>query len=275
VKLIHLSDIHLTIPGQKMAGLDTHHRLARALEHMCQYHADAERLVITGDLAHWGEAEAYDALRDALAVMPVDIAVRLLIGNHDNRNTFLSAFPDQACDARGYVNYSETVGDQRFIYLDSCERLTHSGHFGADRCEWLNAELSNTVRARIFMHHNPLLLGLPAADKIALNVEDRALFRDVIEAHRDRIEYIHFGHVHAPIHGTYCGIPFSCVPSTGNQGFPDLAEPEDLSGAPMAPAYAVILIDGPQTIIHQIPFTWDGPVFHVGTRWEDWSKSSK
>jgi len=26
-------------------------------------------------------------------------------------------------------------------------------------------------------------------------------------------------------------------------------------------------------IIHDIPFTWDGPVFKAGTSWEDWAKS--
>jgi hypothetical protein len=40
----------------------------------------------------------------------------------------------------------------------------------------------------------------------------------------------------------------------------------------MDPAYFVLLIQGEDTIIHQIPFAWDGPVLTAGTEWEDWAK---
>ena len=52
----------------------------------------------------------------------------------------------------------------------------------------------------------------------------------------------------------------------------DRTEQELLHGAPMAPSYAVILADDTGTIIHDIPFTWDGPVFSAGTAWDDWAK---
>lgn len=272
MKLIHISDTHLTIPGERMGGLNPHRRLAQALADLAAHHRDADRLIISGDLTHWGEAAAYDALRDALA--DVAMPVRLMIGNHDHRETFLSAFPDQPTDANGYVNHAEDLGDLRLIYLDSCAEKTHAGHFGADRCEWLDQQLNGAQHARIFLHHNPMLIGLPAEDKIALIPEDRALFRTVIERHQAKIDYIHFGHVHAAIHGTYCGIPFASVPSTGNQSIPDFAEQDLLHGGPLAPSYFVILADGRDTTIHQIPFTWDGPIQSTGTGWDDWAKPS-
>lgn len=270
MKIIHISDIHLTIPGERMGGLDPHKRFAQALEDVAQNHADATRIVITGDLAHWGEHEAYVALKQAISGQP--LPVRLLIGNHDHRATFLSVFPEHPTDAGGYVNHAETLGDTKFIYLDSTEAQTHAGHFGADRCAWLRGELENCAHARIFLHHNPMEVKLPAEDKIALISEDRARFKDLLTQYRERIDYIHFGHVHAPIHGAYCGIPFASVPSTGNQSYPDMQEPDLLAGGPMAPAYHVLLIDGRETCIHQIPFTWDGPLFTSGTQWEDWAK---
>lgn len=270
MKLIQISDIHLTIPGERMGGLNPHRRFAQALEDVAAHHADAERIIITGDLTHWGEPEAYASLKDALA----DVAgpVRLMIGNHDDRAAFLAAFPDQPIDPNGYVNHFEDIGDLRLIYLDSCAPQTHAGHFGQDRCDWLAEALDGASHARLFMHHNPMALGLPAEDKIALVPDDRALFRSVIESHRSKIDYIHFGHVHAPIHGTYCAIPFASVPSTGNQSIPDMKETDLLSGGPLPPAYFVICVDGQDTVIHQIPFTWDGPVNTAGTEWEDWAK---
>ena len=122
------------------------------------------------------------------------------------------------------------------------------------------------------MHHNAMPLGLPAEDKIALVPEDRAPLAELLSTYRDRVEYIHFGHIHAPVHGTWCGIPFASVNSTGNQSLPDLTDQELLHSAPMAPSYAVILTSDGGTIIHDIPFTWDGPVFSAGTAWEDWAK---
>ncbi|MBA85533.1 MAG: phosphodiesterase [Rhodobacteraceae bacterium] len=270
MKIIHISDIHLTLPGEPMGGLDPHERLALAFADMAAHHADAARIVITGDLAHWGERGAYDALQAALADMSVP--VRLMIGNHDDRDTFLKVFDGQPTDANGFVNHAETIGDTRFIYLDSVGARTHAGHFCAARRGWLRDELAACTRARLFMHHNPMPLGLPAEDKIALNAADRGPFEALIREYAPKIDYLHFGHVHAPVHGGWAGVRFASVPSTGNQSIPDLHEPDLLQGAPMAPAYCVILAGPEQTIIHQIPFAWDGPVIRTGTSWEDWSK---
>ncbi|MEX0339821.1 MAG: phosphodiesterase [Arenibacterium sp.] len=270
MKLVHISDIHLTVPGERMGGLDPHKRFKQALDDVRAHHGDASRIIITGDLTHWGEAAAYASLQDALHDLPCP--VRLLIGNHDDRPAFLAAFPDHPKDANGFINYAETVGDTRLIYLDTTAPRTHAGYFCAARRKWLADELEACNRARLFMHHNAMPLALPAEDRIALMAEDRDALAMLLTQYQDRIDYIHFGHVHAPVHGTWCGIPFAAVRSTGNQSLPDLTEETLLQGAPMAPSYAVILVSGSDTTIHEIPFTWDGPIFTTGTAWEDWAK---
>lgn len=270
MKLIHLSDIHLTIPGEPMAGLDPYARLDLALAHINNHHADAARVIITGDLTHWGEPEAYAGLKDAVSGLSID--VRLLMGNHDNRANLLAAFPDLPQDVSGHVNYAETVDGCRLIYLDTTAPRTHAGHFDANSCAWLDAELREATHARIFMHHNPMPLGLPAVDKIALVSKDRSGFKAVIEAHRSKIGHIHFGHVHMATHGTYAGVPFASVPSTCMQSIPDMAETDLLKGAALPPAYHVINTQGTDTTILPNPFAWDGPVNSTGTAWEDWAK---
>lgn len=219
----------------------------------------------------WDEViAAYAAL--AAALRDLQCPVRLLIGNHDDRAMCHATFVDHPKDTHEFINYAETVEDTRLIYLDTTAPRTHAGHFCATRRDWLEGELQRSTRARLFMHHNAMPLGLPAEDKIALVPKDRAPLAQLLTTYRDRIDHIHFGHVHAPIHGTWCGIPFASVRSTGNQSLPVLQEADVLQGAPMAPSYAVILIDGQDTIIHEIPFNWDGPVFTAGTAWEDWAK---
>ncbi len=270
MKFVHISDIHLTCPGERMGGLDPHRRFAQALSEVRSKHQDADRIIITGDLTHWGEPDAYAALKTALVDLPCP--VRLLVGNHDDRANFLAAFPDHHRDENGYINYAEDLDGTRLIYLDTTAPRTHAGHFGADRLAWLDAQLQDCTRARLFMHHNVMTLGQPAEDKIALDQGDRPLFAALLRRHAAKIDYLHFGHIHAICTGTYCGIPFASVRSTGNQSLPDFTEMELLHGAPMPPSFSVIEAGDDMTVIHEIPFTWDGPVFSTGTAWDDWAK---
>lgn len=273
MNIVQLSDIHLTAPGTLVEGLDTHARLARALDHMQRHVPDIARLVITGDLTHWGERSAYDALRKALS--KVRVPVRLLIGNHDDRATFLEVFPEQDIDATGYVNHAETLGDTRLIYLDTVGDRTHAGHFGPEQRAWLEAELDAARHARIFLHHNPMELGLPATDKIGLIPEDRDAFRNLIRRFSVKVDFIHFGHVHAQYSGTFEGVPFAAVPSTGYQSLSDLVEPDWLYGAPMDPYYSVVRVKGRDTTVIPMAFAWDGPVAKGGTEWEEPTKAKR
>ena len=48
MKLIHMSDIHLTAPGSTIGGRDPRYNFERALSHILLDHGDAELMVITG-----------------------------------------------------------------------------------------------------------------------------------------------------------------------------------------------------------------------------------
>lgn len=270
MKLVHLSDIHLTEPGTDCGGRDNNGRFALALAHALEHHGDAARIVISGDLAHWADAGAYALLAEAIAQSPVP--VRLLVGNHDDRGAFLAAFPDHPRDSEGFVNHAETLHGHRLIYCDTIAPRTHRGHFCAARRAWLEAELGAAERALVFFHHHPLDIGSPSEDQIGIVPEDQAPLRALLERHRGRIRHIFFGHVHTPLSGTLAGIPFSGVPSTAIQGVPDLSPNLMLSAAPLEPAYRVVLLRGADTVIHQIPFAWDGPVIETGPEWQDWAK---
>src|SRR3546814_3964509 len=92
MKLIQLTDIHLTAPGQTIGGRDPNANFERALTHALEQHPDAEAIAITGDLSDWGDRADYERLRDRIAGLPMP--VHLAIGNHDDRETFLQVFPD-------------------------------------------------------------------------------------------------------------------------------------------------------------------------------------
>ena len=93
LKFVVLSDLHLVDEGETSQGLDTHARLQRGIEAINTRHADADFCVLAGDLAdlgHQGAVAPYTRLKELVAglTMPCHIT----IGNHDNRDAYVSIF---------------------------------------------------------------------------------------------------------------------------------------------------------------------------------------
>ena len=87
MKLIHISDIHIN--PEPVCGLDPVENFRRCLAHVEVNHADADRVVITGDLTHHGREESYRLLAamldelqpahiDSSAAVSVPAAARLI-----------------------------------------------------------------------------------------------------------------------------------------------------------------------------------------------------
>ncbi|MFK4384223.1 metallophosphoesterase [Bradyrhizobium sp. USDA 223] len=150
MKLLHLSDIHLTAPGSTIGGRDPRVNFERALAHALNDHHDAELMVITGDLSDWGDLADYQWLKQRLDAYP--LPVRLCIGNHDRRAAFLSVFPDLA-DENGFVQGIHDTAAGRCLFLDTAHPETHAGRYCDDRFGWLEARLSE--------HDGPFLLFTP------------------------------------------------------------------------------------------------------------------
>lgn len=269
MKIIHLSDIHLCAPGGLVEGIDPHERLARAFGHMAEHHADATRLVISGDLTHHANPDAYKALKQALHLLPMP--VRLMIGNHDDRAVFLEHFPDQSIDLNGFVNHCDQVGDLRLIYCDTVRPKVHWGEFCEKRRAWLRDQLDLPGPVLLFFHHNILDLGDPCSDELSLNRADQAELRSLLKLFQHKIRHVFFGHVHESLCGTMAGIAFSGVTSTVHQTIPNLAPSDKSPSGPLEPSYRVILLRGEDVVIHQIPFAWEGEVVWHGNDWEDWT----
>jgi 3',5'-cyclic AMP phosphodiesterase CpdA len=259
MKLIHVSDIHIN--PSPILGFDPIANFEACLAHIAEFHADADRIVVTGDLTHHGRAESYERLSDILDASPLqgDLRPRLLIGNHDNRETFASVFADAARDENGYIQWFEDTGAGRFIYLDTAEPGTHAGHYGAERRAWLRSVLDKARRdedekpAWLFMHHNPTAVHVANADAIGLvqEPEFHALLRD----YRDTIRHIFFGHCHFTLSGQVCGSPFSAPRSTNHVCWPDFSGIVERMGyGAFSPNYNVCFLGDTGTVIHSVDF---------------------
>jgi 3',5'-cyclic AMP phosphodiesterase CpdA len=248
MKFIHITDLHLVRPGDRLWGLDPLARFEACLDDVARHHADAAFCVITGDLAERGEAAAYEALRDRLARFP--LPAHLLLGNHDDRAQYLKVFG--GADASGHVQKALRRDGRTFLFLDTLKGPPSSaGRYDPPRREWLKSELGKAAGTpiSIFMHHPPFDIGHTLMDLIKLDdVED---FATVLHGHD--VRHIFFGHAHRPISGQWRGIMFSALPGLNHQlPLVDGSVATVYSDEP--PMYSVVLLEDDRTVIHSDAF---------------------
>lgn len=252
MKFIHLTDLHLVLPGQKLWGNIPFERLDACLEDITAYHSDAEFCVISGDLTDRGDLETYHALRDRLERFPLKTI--LMLGNHDERIAYFNAFPDASRDENGFAQQILDTSKGRFIFMDTFgEPRNSAGWYCPLRQGWFKEQLSSAPGdIYIAMHHPPFDIGIKYMDRIKL-VEHKAFAELVAQA--DRVHHIFFGHVHRALFGTWRGITYSALPALNHQ-VPltpgSVAHP--YSDEP--PMYAIVSVDDDQMRIHCDGF-WD------------------
>ena len=96
MKIVQLSDLHLTAGGEALFGSSPRERLELAIDSILQNHADADFCLLTGDLADAGSDAAYASLAQTLKRLPMP--AHLLPGNHDSRAALRRQFPQLPAD---------------------------------------------------------------------------------------------------------------------------------------------------------------------------------
>ena len=194
MKIIQLSDLHLTEGGQPLFGSVPEQRLAAALDTIVREHADAEFCLLTGDLAENGSEAVYRRLASMLAALPMPSHV--LPGNHDHRPAMARVFP-----VHGEAFHQQAVPSSLgvFLLLDTVCDGQPWGAFDALRGAWLTARLAETAPAPVWlvMHHPPFAVGIPSMDQYALR--DPQWFLAAVMPERERIRHLLFGHLHRAI----------------------------------------------------------------------------
>lgn len=257
MKLIHISDIH--IHAEPILGFDPVANFAACLAHVAQFQGDADRVVITGDLTHMGDAHSYERLKQMLDGSPLqgNLRPRLLIGNHDDRAVFASVFSAAPRDDNGFVQWVEDSPAGVLVYLDSTQKGVHAGHYDAPRQAWLRGVLDAARAAGkpawVFLHHNPVAVQVANADVIGLVQE--AEFHAILRDYRDTVRHVFFGHCHFTLSGQVCGVPFSAPRSTNHVCWPDFSGIVERMGyGDFSPTYNVCYLDPDSTVIHSIDF---------------------
>ncbi len=261
MKILQLTDIHLTTPGQTIGGRDPNANFEKALDHCLIHHQDADAMVITGDLSDWGDKDDYERLKHRIARLP--FPVQLCIGNHDDRPAFVSVFPELA-SGDGFVNYTFPLPLGIGIALDTWAPQTHEGALCAKRLEWLDSVLAaNSSPAWLFMHHNFVPNRLGPLDSIML--KDAEAFGRVVERHKHKIRHICHGHCHLPLAGAFHGVSFSAPRGTNHAGWFSFDEDKMLAGSDLPESYAVLHADAGSVMVQMIEFGYHAEVRMEGS----------
>lgn len=248
MKIVHVTDTHFVPQPATLYGLDPRARLDAAIDSIHADHSDADLLVITGDLAHWGEVPAYQALRQRLETLRLPVV--LMVGNHDDRASLRAVFPEALNDGNGFVQSSRVENGHRLIFLDTKCEGTHAGAYCEKRCAWLADELAaGDEPVLLFMHHPAFLTGISSMD--AITQKDADALWLVLQPRAHRIRHIFLGHVHRPISGNWRGISFSLIPGLNHQVALDLTpHGEDIPGSHEPPAYSVVSVTEDSVVVH-------------------------
>lgn len=257
MKVVHLSDLHVG-PGLVMGSNPVDH-LRKVLTHVTRFHADASRIVITGDLVDKGDEPSYRVLLAVLEEFGLTgtQAPRFLIGNHDARAPFLSVFPEVACDENGFVQSVDETELGLFVYLDTHQPGTDAGHYCVERFEWLEQVLQRAAAdcqcVWLFMHHNPVPVHVASSDSIGLTQTDQ--FKALVGQYASVIRYIFFGHCHFTLSGTVHGVPLAAPRSVHEALWPYLEDKQArFATGPLERNYNVCFIESDNTIIHTVDY---------------------
>lgn len=204
--LVQISDLHLMPdPGTPYRGIDADRSLRRVLAHVARHHADANALLVTGDLVQGGGLATYRRLAGHLDWL--GLPWYWIPGNHDQ--------PDALHEAWGERPRSLTLAGWRILLLDSTADPDGRGGGSLITEDLARLEaLEGPVPVLLVLHHNPMAVGSPWQDAIGLG--NAGAFWRALASIEAPVTVL-FGHTHQAWDRVEQGIRLLGCPSTAVQ----------------------------------------------------------
>ncbi|MEU9977387.1 metallophosphoesterase [Streptomyces sp. NPDC051014] len=229
MRILHLSDTHLNRTGTPdRRGVDATASLRLMLDELSGL-TGFDVVVVTGDLADDGAAEAYTTLRTLVGryARDRDIPVLCTTGNHDERAAFAEVLGSGHLDADGTDRAEQvfgageraavsTVGGWRFVTLDSLVPGKVYGRLGASQLDWLREVLRTPAEhgTVLAFHHPPLALDLSVTQP-AFGLRDPGYLAAAIRG--GDVRMILNGHYHLQLFGLLESVPVWVTPGVVNR----------------------------------------------------------
>lgn len=233
--IAQITDLHLGPKGQLAYDrVDPMANAKATIETVTSLAVRPDMLVLTGDLANQGEAEAYAWLDRELG--RYDISAYVIPGNHDLRAPMRQAFGHHGyLPEDGFLQYTVDAGPVRLIALDTVIEYETGGRMCAERCSWLADRLAEDRRTPtiIMMHHQPFLTG-GHFDTIGIDGREDL---EAVVAGAPNIDRVICGHMHRGLLVGWASTIVSVCPSTAFQFDLDQADPSTFRVRAESPAF--------------------------------------
>lgn len=213
--LVHLSDTHFLADGAALYGaVDTDHTVHRAFEQLHRSGIRPDAIILTGDVADRGEADAYRRIRGIVESAAARWNARIIwvMGNHDQREPFRTELLGQVPADQYPVDQTHDLDGLRIIALDTSVPGYHHGEVTDDQLRWLADVLKQPApRGSILaLHHPPIPTPLPLMS--VLELQDQPKLAAVLAG--SDVRAILGGHLHYSTQGLFAGIPVSVAAAT-------------------------------------------------------------
>ncbi|WP_104191605.1 phosphodiesterase [Cryobacterium sp. Y82] len=217
--LVHLSDTHFLADGAALYGsIDTDYTVHRAFEQLHRSGIRPDALILTGDVADRGEADAYRRIRGIVETAAARWEAKIIwvMGNHDQREPFRTELLREAAahdPAHQHpVDHVYDLDGLRIIALDSSVPGYHHGEVTDEQLSWLAELLTHPGRrgSILALHHPPIPTPLPLMSVLELQNQPRLA---AVLAGSD-VRAILAGHLHYSTQGVFAGIPVSVAAAT-------------------------------------------------------------
>jgi predicted phosphodiesterase len=191
------SDPHIAADAAlKNSGVNMADNLAVCVRELAAWPVKPATVIVNGDLAFkFGLPEDYATFGKLIEPVRALAPIHLSLGNHDVRENFWRAFPNDATRLKSVPQKQTSVfaSDRaNWFLLDSLDKTNSTpGELGAAQLDWLDRELKARAGkpAIIVAHHN---LGTV---NFVTGLTDSAPLEDMFARHRQVKAFI-FGHTH-------------------------------------------------------------------------------
>lgn len=199
VTLAQISDTHLLADqSARLRGCNPWQSMQAVLQQALQ--AEPDGLLLTGDLAHSGEAEAYQQLQATIA--PLGLPTYWLPGNHDDVEV-MQAVLDSPFDGLSVITSpfitprAIDLGAWQLLMLSSVlpQAQFGEGYVCPQTLQWLQTELHRYPHkpTAVALHHHPVPVKIDWVDQMQVqNASDLLFILDGCP----QVKLVTFGHIH-------------------------------------------------------------------------------
>jgi hypothetical protein len=190
------SDAHVAADAKTVhAGVNMARNLAACVRELAAWPVRPAAVIVNGDLAFaYGKPEDYATFGELIHPVRALAPVHLSLGNHDQRDNFWQAFPQDATRPSSVPQKQAAIFASNlanWFLLDSLDVTAATpGDLGAAQRDWLARELSTRTDkpALVVCHHPVDVTGL-------LGLKDSPALEELLVRHRHVKAFI-FGHTH-------------------------------------------------------------------------------